>query len=149
MVRYVLDPRYQRANGCDIWHWDHIKKVYHAGGAGVKLPLYNNELGLNDFIDLHTIEMMSRSPVVLKSKWFKSVINCLEKYKTDQGTYLFPEKCMFNITYRPSNTTTVCSAFISKEVLSNIKRNERKSFAFELYSTFIMIMLKNRMKNCY
>ena len=147
MIEYILDPRYQTANGREVWHWSPVKKVYHAGGEGLSLPIFDSiETGIENYNALHTIDMMSRSPVVLKSNWFEKVMNYLEKYRTGQGTYLFPESCMFNITFRPSNSTTLCSAFISKDILPNVKRNKRKSFAFELFSTFFMSMLKKRLK---
>ena len=147
MIQYILDPRYQAANGGEVWHWSIGKKTYHAGGAGVSLPVDDIESGINNYRHaLHTIEMMSLSPVALKSDWFEKVMNHLEKYRTGQGTYLFPENCLFNITFRPSNKTTICNGFISKDILPNINKSERQSFAFELYSTFFMVMLKNRLQ---
>ena len=75
-------------------------------------------------------------------------MNYFEKYRTERGTYLFPESFMFNITFRPSNTSTLCDAFISEDVMPYIRRNERKTFAFELCSTFFMLMMKKRMELC-
>jgi len=146
IMRYILEPDYQKTSGDYGWHWSEKEKTYHAGTPGCGLPFYNDSefLELNShqkYFFLTMLDKMAYSPVMLKSEWLQKCIDYLEQYKTERGTYNFPIEFI-----HPSNMTDFYSLYISNDVLSKIKRNGKKSFAFELYSTFFICMMKNRME---
>jgi hypothetical protein len=96
---------------------------------------------------LRVMEIMSLSSSMIKSEYLKKCLNHLETFRTERGTYKFPDKYMFETLVRPSNPSVACETFISKDILPSLKRNDKKSFMFEVYSTFFMAMLKKRMED--
>lgn len=147
IARYTLDPRYQQTGGDYGWHWDFRKKTYHASTSGLSLPLYNgSELGRRSWDILDYLDLASLSPITKKSDWMKECMVYLEQYRTERGTYLFPDSFFAHLTYQnPIPPTQLYEMFISKNILSKLKRNSVKSFAQELYSTYFFIKIKSRL----
>ncbi len=143
IIAYINDPRYQSLAGDYGWHWAEGAKTYHASSSGIHLPLYNkSELtGSQQYHFLNLLDRMSYSEAMCKAKWFHNCIEYLEQYKTERNTYLLPEELI-----HPSKMNTFYSLYVSKEALKSVKRNEKKSFALELYSTFYVLLIKHRMK---
>lgn len=149
IMRYILNPLYQ-ANGGDYgWIWAVRKNTYHGCTCGFGLPLYNSDdLGNSTWSFLDCLDLASYSPVLLKSDWMKKCMNFMEQYKTEKGTYIFPDKFFSSLTYHnPIPKALFYKMFTSKDVLPFVKRNNIKSLAFELYSTFFMMKLKKRMES--
>jgi len=146
VMRFILNPQYQKIRGNYGWIWSFNEKTYHACGPGICLPLFeSDELNGGEWSFLNILEMMSLSPVMCKSKWFNKCMNYLEQYKTENGTYLYPDQFFNHLTYHaPAGISALCEAIISKDVVSSIKKNRKKSFAYELYGTFLTTMIKNR-----
>jgi hypothetical protein len=147
VMKFILNPLYQETKGDYGWHWDFNKNTYHASTRGYELPLYNSdELGSLTWLFLDYLDLATYSPILLKSDWMKKCINFLENYKTEKGTYLFPENYFNYLTHHSSIPKGLFyRLFISKDVLASIKRNDIKSTALELYGTFLMMKLKKRL----
>ena len=147
LAHFFLNPSYQKLGGDYGWGWSFAEKTYHAMNSGVRLPLYSgDELDRDEWFFLTALEAMSYSQVMIKSEWFMKCMNYLEQYKTEKDTYLFPNEFFTHLTYHtPAGINVLCDVFISKEIMPTLKKNQRKLFAYEIYSTFFMIMLKNRM----
>jgi hypothetical protein len=47
---------------------------------------------------------------------------------------------------KPFNASIFYNIIVAKDVLSTLKKNSIKSFAYEIYSTFFVLMIKNRIK---
>lgn len=146
IIIYILDPRYQKTRGDYGIHWSE-NNTYHASAGGVRLPLYEDDvlIGNERYSFLNILNLMSYSPIALASQWFQKSMDFLEEYKTERGTYIFPDDFLYHTFVRPANSTVVYGAYISKDVLPKIKRNERRSFAIELVSTFFVQLMKKRM----
>lgn len=146
ILDYITDPRYQKLHGNYGIHWDDAKKAYHASSGGIDLPFYDsNELNkVQKWCFLDYPELLSRSPHTCKTEVMKKCLNYLEQYKTEYGTYIFPEDLLYPVLLHKANMQFTYQIFISKETLSKIKSVARKSMLFELYSTYYMAMLKNR-----
>lgn len=149
IVKYIFDPRYQKTHGYYGIHWSEENKAYHTSAGGVCLPFYESDYLLeNDkFSFLNTINMMSYSPVALNSEWFGKCMFFLEQYKTERGTYIFPNDFFYHTFVRPANTDVVYNAYISKDVLPKIKKGERRTLALELISTFFILLMKKRIED--
>lgn len=142
IIKYILDPRYQEKRGSYGIHWDNTKKTYHASGPGIGLPFYASDYVTDNekWAFLNWVNTMSYSNIALSSEWFKKCMNFLEQYKTESGTYIFPNELLFSFNYRPANASILYSAFISKDV--NVKSSQKRLLLSELYSTLFMLSLK-------
>lgn len=145
IFNYILNPKYQWLRGDYGWHWSEEAKTYHATSSGMSLPLYDSfELfGSQKYFFISVLEKMSISPVMRKADWFQKSMDYSEQYKTEKGTYNLPVDFI-----HPSDMTTFYSLYVSNKELSAVKRNGRKSFAFELYSTFFVMLMKKRNGTC-
>jgi hypothetical protein len=75
-------------------------------------------------------------PSALKTKWFIDLINCLEKYKTVSGTYIFPKEWM-----KESSGYAVQGHHIS------FGESRHKKNWLEIESTFYVQLLHQYMQN--
>lgn len=150
IMRFIMRPEYQKTGGDNGWHWAEQGKTYHASSSGWSLPIYFNEefepAENQKWHFLSKLNTMSLSPIIVESEYFNKCICYLEQYKTECGTYRFPDAYMLPVLARPSNPNTACELFVSGDVLPTLKKNSRKVFMFEVYSTFYMEMLKNRLR---
>jgi len=140
IIQYILDPRYQKTGGNYGIHYDGLKKTYHSSSSGLALPNYESD---TPSANMCLLEKLSLSPVMRKSEWFEKCMADLEQYRTERGTYSCDHFKLIS-NEPPCNPDTFCSAFIDKNVLPEIKKSERRSFAFELCATLYMAILKNR-----
>ena len=142
IMRYILNPRYQKTGGNYGIHWDGLRKTYHSSSSGWALPHYGSDM---PFANICFLEKLSFSPVMRKSEWFQKCMDNFEQYRTERGTYLCDHfEFMSNVRPCPCDTSTFCSAFIDKNILPEVKKSNRKSFALELCTTLYMNILKNR-----
>lgn len=147
IANFILSPEYQKIHGDYGWHWDFIKKTYHGTTCGLGLPLYNSDtLERDEWGFLSVLELALQLNILHNSDWFSKCVNYLEQFKTERGTYIFTDGMMYHLTYHTVSLGTLYDAFISKEALSAVKRNQRKAFFYELYGTFFMLMIKKRME---
>lgn len=93
VIKYILHPQYQKLRGDYGYGWFY-NKAYYACSSGVSLPLYEgNNFGKTVF------ELMSNSPIALGTEWFRKCMDFLEQYKTERGTYIFPEDFYITLFY--------------------------------------------------
>jgi len=76
-------------------------------------------------------EHIVKYPIALKTKWYADLTDCLEKYKTDNGTYIFPKEWL------PEKKGYVVGGF-----RMSFGENRRKKNWLEIESTFYMQLLK-------
>lgn len=76
-------------------------------------------------------EHIVKYPVALKTKWFSDLINYLEKYKTENGTYIFPKEWL------PEKSGYAVGGFHM-----SFGENRRKKTWLEIESTFYMQLLR-------
>lgn len=141
VIKYIMRPEYQKLRGVYGVSWFY-NKAYYAPSPGIVLPLYNNEKNVCSY--KNTIEMMSLIPFVTNTEWFNNCMDLFEQYKTDYGTYMFPEDSFLSTFFKPANTATVYSAYISSD--AKMKKNEKRAFVVELLSTFFILLMKSRMQ---
>lgn len=147
IMRFIMHPEYQKTKGDNGWHWS--GKTYHASSAGWELPMFfENEYDLaenQNWSFINKLQTNSLSQVIASSEYLNKCICYLEQYRTERGTYMFPEKLMFSTLVKPLNISLACDVFVSKDISTILKRSNKKAFIFEVYSTFIMAVLRNRM----
>ncbi|MCL2264398.1 MAG: hypothetical protein FWC22_00015 [Treponema sp.] len=146
ILKYVMHPQFQKLRGNLGYGWfketEFNRSAYYACSGSLKLPLYDGNKFNKD-----TLELMSKSPIAVKTEWYQNCIDYLEQYITERNTYMFPDN-WFDSTLgipRPATTTVVYDAFISKN--AKIKRNEKRSFVIELLSTYYVLLMKKRMEH--
>jgi len=138
IIEYILHPEYQKLQGDYGYGWCN-GKAYYALTPGVTLPLYEG----NGF-SINTFDLISRSPVAAKSKWYRDCIGYLEQFRTERDTYILPEDWFWNTFTRPASKSVIYEAFISKD--AKVKRNEKSMIAIELLSTYFVMLMKKRME---
>ena len=78
---------------------------------------------------------ISKYPVAIKTKWFENLICCLERYRTDIGTYIFPKE------WFPEKTGYAVGGFHM-----SLGESRRKKNWIEIESTFYVQLLKQNIK---
>ena len=112
-------------------------KKYHGQGWDPKYPGWFDVAGYmeNDNVPklLFYAQNIAKYPSARKTKWFNDLTNYLEKYKTDNGTYLFPKEWL-----KESQGYAVQGHYIS------FGENRRKKNWHEIESTFyVQLLCKN------
>lgn len=110
------------------------KRIYHGMGWS---PHYPGWFDVTDYMDkdnapklLFFAEHIARYPIALKTKWFNDLIQYLRKYKTENGTYIFPNEWL------PEKTGyAVCGSHMS------FGENRKKKNWREMESTFYLQLL--------
>ena len=89
IVRMILTPEYQEIP-FSYGLAEHKSKYYVIGWA-VKLPGFTSRPSGREFAEmLLTLEMLAPFSSSQRSSWFRNVIDYLDDYQTDLGTYSFP-----------------------------------------------------------
>ncbi len=107
---------------------------YHGMGWDPKLPGY---FDVSDYARTSPHKMVfyaniiSRYPVAVKSRWYSDVIEHLEQFKTEIGTYCFPKEYLREQ-----------SGYAVQGFHLGLGENKRKKIWCEVESTFIMLILK-------
>jgi hypothetical protein len=83
-------------------------------------------------------EYISKYPIAVKTKWFASLLDYLEEYKTENGTYIFPAEWL-----KESTGYAVLGHHVS------FGENRRKKNWREIESTFYMLLLKQNMETLF
>jgi len=135
------------ADGYGILIADPKKKIYHGMGWS---PHYPGWFNLSDYFEESVIgaghvgkpyiprllffaEIYSCYPIAVKTKWFSELIEYLEKYKTESGTYKFPKEWL------PEKTGYAVGGFHM-----SYGENRRKKNWCEIESTFYMQLIKQK-----
>ena len=112
-------------------------RKYHAMGWDPKYPGWFN---VKEFIEKDNVpklllfaEYISKYPVARKTKWFSDFLDCMKKYQTDSGRYLFPAGWL-----KEQRGYAVMGSHIS------FGENRNKKNWREIESTFYMLLLNQR-----
>lgn len=133
IVKYILDPKFQKIREGYGLLWVESRKIYHACGWSPTLHFYDNQNGEIYLID--DMDFMSKFKIAHKSKWFKNCLSYFEQFKTERGTYIFPKEYL--------HKKYIDKAFLS-ETNMQLKRKERDLLKRELISTLKMIEIYKR-----
>ena len=147
IMDYIMNPEYQEKIGGNYgWHWAKRENTYHAGSWGWTTPIYGGDNSESDikWFSLGNMEKMSFPSMMAKSDYFKKCLNYLERYKTERGTYIFPQEYIGAVKY--GGASVAPNLLLSQDVLSTLKRNDKKELMHEVYSTFFMAKMKNRIE---
>lgn len=164
VINYVLDSKYQALSPGYGYLKQKNNKYIHVGWA-VNLPgffSYNFDDWKSGFISnenyteeyrrseykrlsrwgipcsfVQRLELMSHFKNARNHRWYTDSINFLEKYKTEKGTYLFPEKFL----QEKKSGNWVIGAYMG------LHKGVRSRKILEIESTFRMLKLKNKIKN--
>jgi hypothetical protein len=135
VVSMILSPEYQELPP-DYGLMKYKDRVYKIGW-GVHLPGFFSEPSESSMAKLLlTLTMMAPFETARNHKWFRRMIELLETYSTEHGTYLFPK------TWLPEKRRGywVNGAYMALE------HNRRKSSVIECESTFRMLRIMYLMK---
>ena len=119
-------------------------RKYHSMGWSPKYPgwfedtdyieNYNQRSNLNSDREtgiLFFAQYISKYPPARKTKWFNDLLNYLEKYKTENGTYIFPKELL------PEKTGQAVGGHHM-----SFGENRRNKIWIEIESTFYMQLLQ-------
>ncbi|MHA2021134.1 MAG: hypothetical protein ACW96N_05425 [Candidatus Thorarchaeota archaeon] len=135
VVSMVLSPDYQELPP-DYGLMKYRDRGYKIGWS-VHLPGFSSEPSESSMSKLLlTLSMMAPFKTARNHEWFKRMMDILEIYSTEHGTYLFPR------TWLPEKREGywVNGAYLALE------ENRRKSSTIECESTFRMIRIKHLME---
>jgi hypothetical protein len=152
VIQYISNDDFHSniSDGYGILTADPKKKIYHGMGWDPKYPGWfdvsnyienNNDRTVHDTLKtrdtpdyvhrlLFFAEHIVNYPVSLKTKWFTGLRCCLEKCKTDQGTYIFPKEWL------PEKTGYAVVGYHM-----SYGENKRKKNWLEIESTFYMQLI--------
>ncbi|MFX0062513.1 MAG: hypothetical protein ACFFC7_10030 [Candidatus Hermodarchaeota archaeon] len=132
IIEIIFDERYQRLKEGFGYGLYSNGKVY-AIGYKIGLPgFFKFDSSQIDGTFLLKVFLMSYLPSATKKPWFKQSIKFLEQFKTDRGTYNFPNKILKEST----------SGYFIKGAYMGLSENRRSKNAKELESTFWMLAIK-------
>lgn len=138
IVEYILDERFQEIREGYGYLYLPDKKYCHSSGWSPTFPGYKDfefeGIDKNKFF--MRFELMSHFKKAQKSRWFQKCLNHLERYRTQDGTYIFPSDYLKE---KPSGYY-VLGAYMGLE-------DKRTQKALELESTLRMLSIKNRINN--
>ena len=107
---------------------------YYGHGWDPKFPGW---FDVTDYIKTKSVPKLlffamyiSKFPIALKTKWFSDLLHCLEKYKTEKGTFKFPKEWLIE-----ARGNAVMGSHMS------FGENRRKSNWDEIESTFYMQLI--------
>lgn len=136
VVAMVLSPDYQslQPNYGRMRIGDRFYKI----GWSVHLPGFFSEPSETEMSKLLlTMQMMAPFKSTRESDWFKRMMVLLERYKTDDGTYIFPK------TWLPERR----SGYWVNGAYMALEDNRKKSIAIECESTFRMLKIRHLMES--
>jgi hypothetical protein len=117
---------------------DPTKRIYHGMGWSPHYPGWFDVADCLDKADANTgalilffAEYISNYPIAAKTKWFAGLTAYLEKYKTENGTYIFPKEWL------PEKTGYAVNGFHM-----SYGENRRKKNWCEIESTFYIQSLQ-------
>jgi len=105
---------------------DYFENASNNSSYSPRQPLYVPKL-------LFFAMYIVKYPIALKTKWFSDLLCCLEKYKTENGTYIFPKQWL---------TEKTGYAVLGSHM--SFGESRRKKNWQEIESTFYMQLLNRR-----
>lgn len=119
-------------------------KTYHSMGWDPKYPGW---FGVEEYMENYTqrqklnsdrgagilffAQNIAKYPTATKTKWFNDLLNCLEKYKTANNTYIFPKELLLE---KVGYAVGGCHMGLGE--------NRRKKNWLEIESTFYMQLMR-------
>jgi hypothetical protein len=140
VFKYIVSPEYYTFNGDYGFH--KAGKTYHGSNCGFMIPIYE-EGGVervNAYFFLSTIRDMSFSKIMRGSVAYRKCLAHIESFKTEKGTYIFPENYLDNMAFH--QPTDLYNMLLGKSI--QMKRDEKKNLAIELFSTLFVLILQKR-----
>lgn len=141
VITYVLNPDFQKIREGYGLLWVESRRMYHACGWSPTLPIFDTDGHLiqsGPFPPLEYLDIMSHFELTHKSQWFQDSLKHLDQFKTERGTYIFPNEYL--------HKKYIDKAYLNESNLS-LKRNERDLRKRELVSTMKMVeIFKNGIK---
>jgi len=118
-------------DGYGILIWDN--KKYYGQGWDPKYPGWFDAAGYDNMPKLlFYAQNIIKYPPARKTKWFSELLNYLEKFKTENGTYIFPAKWIKEMS----------GYAVQGNHLSFGEPRTKRNWC-EIESTFLMLLLKN------
>lgn len=140
IIAYILDPEFQKIRlGYGIL-WIKARRRYLMCGWSPTLPLFESDgrpARLVPFPAIDYLDFMSHFKAARKSNWFRDCLNHFEQFKTEKGTYIFPNE------YQYLHKKYIDNAFFSETGMT-LKRDERQLLKRELVSTMKMLEIYRR-----
>jgi hypothetical protein len=138
VIYYILEPEFQKIQEGYGLIWSKSKRRYYACGWNPLLPYFNGyerpvKYEVSRF--LFYFDMMSRFEIARNSKWFSECLARVEKYRTVNGTYIFPKEL--------TGKKFIHEAFLSASNLK-LNRKEQELKTREITSTMYMMKILKR-----
>jgi hypothetical protein len=135
IIKYILDPGFQKIREGYGLLWDKEKRIYRACGWSPTLPLCEDKEPSPYFTRtvLDVMSILSKFGAAHKARWIEQCVNHVERYRTQRGTYLFPKE-YFGRKY-------VKKAFINKSNMA-LKHAEQDKILREVVSTLVIAEIK-------
>lgn len=140
IITYILTPEFQMIREGFGLIWDKARRTYYSCGWSPTLPLYvieGHPIQSVPFSLLDYLDFMSYFKAAHKSKWFQDFLNHFEQFRTEKGTYIFPNEYL--------HKKYIDKAFLNDSNML-LKRNERALLKRELVSTMKMVEICGRVK---
>ena len=134
VVAYILHPDYQALHE-GYGYMRTGPRRYWSMGWSVHLPGYNGfefSRAIHAHMFVQRLELMAHFAVARQSPWFRSSVEHLEGYRTEQGTYRFPARYLRE---QPSG-------YWVQGAYMRLEQNRRSRQSLELDSTFRMCKIK-------
>jgi len=138
LVSYILLPAFQMIPEGYGFIWYPKRRICHACGWSPTIPFYQGferPLNFENWWYLDYLDMLSRFSIVSSTDWFINSLERLEQFKTNKGTYLFPEVYFHH--------KRIDAAFLSK-ANQTLKRSDKTTLYQELVSTIFALKIKQR-----
>ncbi len=135
VVSMVLSPEYQELQP-DYGLMKHKDRAYKIGWS-IHLPGFLSEPSESSMSRLlRILLMMAPFRTARESKWFRQMMDILETYATEHGTYRFP------MSWLPETR----EGYWMNGAYMAIEEDRRKSTAYECESTFRMLKIRHLME---
>jgi hypothetical protein len=140
IITYILEPEFQNIREGYGLLWVGERRIYHACGWSPTLPLYGPDgapVRLGPFPAIDCLDFMSRFKAARKSEWFRGCLDHFERFKTEKGTYLFPNE------YHYLRKKYIDKAFLNEAGMA-MKRDGRGRLKRELAGTMKIVEIYSR-----
>ena len=118
--------------------WNKPIKRYHSCGWSPTLPYFKNFAHSKNYDQFHLLyyfDFMTCFKITQNSQWYINSLKRLEKFRTKNGTYLFPKEIL--------NKKFIPEAYLNDTNLK-LKRNKREELIREIASTLYMYRIYKR-----
>ncbi|MDF2544606.1 MAG: hypothetical protein K0S47_4324 [Herbinix sp.] len=140
VFKYIISPEYYSINGDYGFH--KAGKTYHGSNCGFVIPIYEDGgiEKVNVYFFLSTVRDMSFSKIMRDSSAYKKCLSHIDSFKTENGTYIFPQNYLSHMAF--SHPSDLYNMLLKNSI--QLKRDEKKRLAIELFSTLFVLILQKR-----